>query len=184
MRVCRCSNGLQAASSSPRPVRPSPATSSWCIGRKLRRIAHARFKLGAIMAPDHPLAGCERVSLAACFDHPVILPEGDLSTVQILAPALARLSRNVRPIVRSSSTELMRALAERGVGLAFQTRIGLEQSIAGGRLVHVPVEAGGPIWSELGVYVRSGRALPAIRDLVLRILVEEIARREPEDPGG
>ena len=147
----------------------------------LRLIAQARFKLGAIVAPDHPLAGQERVSLAACLDHPVIMPAGDLSIVRLLAPALARLSREVRPVVRSSSIELMRELAEQGVGLAFQTRIGLEQSIADGRLVHVPLEAGGPIWSELGVYVRAGRALPATLDLALRLIAEEITGREDED---
>jgi len=27
--------------------------------------------------------------------------------------------------------------------------------------VHVPLDAGGPIWSDLGVYVRAGRAPPA-----------------------
>lgn len=150
----------------------------------LRQVALARFKLGAIMAPGHPLAGRERVSLAACLDHPLILPAGDLSIGQLLAPAMARLSREVRPVIRSSSIELMRELAERGVGLAFQTRIGLERAVREGRLVHVPIEAGGPIWSDLGVYVRAGRALPATLDLALRVLTEEIRRREAEEQGG
>lgn len=151
---------------------------------ELRQVAMGRFKLGAIMAPDHPLAGRASVSLAACFDHPVIMPTGDLSIGQILAPALARLSRPVQPVIRSSSIVLMSELAERGVGLAFQTRIGLERPIAEGRLVHVPLDAAGPVWSDLGVYVRAGRALPAALDLALRILAEEIARRAAEEAGG
>jgi hypothetical protein len=44
--------------------------------------------------------------------------------------------------------------------------------------VHVPLDAGGPIWSDLGVYVRAGRSLPATLDVFLQLLAEEIARRE------
>lgn len=148
---------------------------------ELRQVALARFKLGAIMTPGHPLAGRERVGLAACLDHPLILPAGDLSIGRLLAPALARLSREVRPVVRSSSVEMMRELAEGGVGIAFQTRIGLERPLREGRLVHVPLEAGGPVWSDLGIYVRAGRALPATLDLALGILADEIRRRGEED---
>ncbi|WP_407177260.1 LysR family transcriptional regulator [Bradyrhizobium sp. STM 3562] len=145
---------------------------------ELRQVAVGRFRLGAIMAPDHPLASRPKVTLSMCFDHPVIMPMGELSIGQLLAPALARLPRNVQPIIRSSSIELMRELAERSIGVSFQTRVGLERHIAEGRLVHVPLDAGGPIWSDLGVYVRAGRALPATLDLALHILSEEVRRRE------
>lgn len=145
---------------------------------ELRQVALARFRLGAIMAPDHPLAQRNKISLSACFSYPVIMPSGDLSISQLLAPAMAQLSRGVQPIIRSSSIELMREAAKRGVGIAFQTRVGLEQDIADGRLVHVPLDADGPIWSDLGVYVRGGRALPATLDLMLHILTEELRDRE------
>ena len=145
---------------------------------ELRQVALARFRLGAIMAADHPLAGRSKVSLSKCFDYPVIMPMGDLSIGQLLAPAMARLSRNVDPIIRSSSIDLMHELAERGIGIAFQTRVGIERHILEGRLVHVPLDAGGPIWSDLGVYVRAGRALPATLDLALHILTEELRQRE------
>lgn len=144
----------------------------------LRQVALARFRLGAIMAPDHPLAGRDKIGLSACFDYPVMMPSGDLSIGPLLAPALARLPRNIQPVIRSSSIELMRELAERGIGIAFQTRVGLERLIAERRLVHVPLDAGGPIWSDLGVYVRAGRAPPATLDLMLQILAEELRERE------
>jgi hypothetical protein len=50
-----------------------------------------------------------------------------------------------------------------------------------GRLVHVPLDANGPIWSDLGVYVRAGRALPSYVDRFVQILAEEISRRELEE---
>lgn len=145
---------------------------------ELRQVALGRFRLGAVMAPAHPLAGRSKVTLSSCFDYPVVMPSGDLSIGGLLAPAMARLPRSVQPVIRSSSIELMRELAERGTGITFQTRIGLERSIADGRLVHVPLDANGPIWSDLGVYVRGGRALPATLDLMLHILGEELQKRE------
>lgn len=145
---------------------------------ELRQVALARFRLGAIMAPNHPLARRDKIGLAACFDYPVVMPSGNLAIEQLLSPALARLPRNIQPVIWSSSIELMRELAERGVGIAFQTRVGLERLIAEGRLAHVPLDARGPIWSDLGVYVRAGRAPPATLDLMLQILTEELRERE------
>lgn len=144
----------------------------------LRQVAIGRFRLGAIVTPDHPLAGRRTVTMAACLDHPLIMAEHGLSVQALLLPALARLARPARPIVTSGSIELMRELAERGLGIAFQTRIGIEERIRAGRLIHVPLDAGGPVWSDLGIYVRAGRSLPATLDLVLQALAEELARRE------
>ncbi|MFL9824900.1 LysR family transcriptional regulator [Rhodoplanes sp. SY1] len=145
---------------------------------ELRQVAVSRFKLGAIMPPGHPLAGRKTVSLAACLDHPIILATPDLSINQLLGPALARLPRSFEPSVTASSIELMRELAERGAGIAFQTRVGLERQLDEGRLVHVPLDSGGPVWSDLGVYVRAGRSLPAVLDVFLQILAAALADRE------
>ncbi len=90
---------------------------------ELRQVAMGRFKLGAIMAPDHPIAGRASVGLAACFDHPVIMPTGDLSIGQILAPALARLSRPVQPVIRLALVRLR------------MTRSGISLSGRAGRLL-------------------------------------------------
>lgn len=147
----------------------------------LRQVALARFHLGAIMPPSHPLANRKSVGIAACLAYPLILPTGDLSMGQVLAPLMAQVSRTVQPVVRSSSVETMRELAARGVGLAFQTRIGIERALGERQLVHVPIDAGGPVWSDLGVYIRAERALPATVDLALRLIVEEIRRYEAED---
>lgn len=147
----------------------------------LRQVALARFKLGAVLPPNHPLSACDKIGLAACLDYPLIMPMGDLSIGRLLAPILASVPREIPVVVRSSSIELMRELVEHNAGIAFQTRIGLERPIRENRLVHVPLEAEGPIWSDLGVYVRAGRALPATLDLLLAILIEEIYHRETEE---
>ncbi len=148
---------------------------------ELRQVALAKFRLGVMMAPDHPLAGRKTVSFPACLDYPIILATPDLSINQLLSPVISRLMRPVEPIITANSIELMRELAERGVGLAFQTRLGVERLLKDGRLVHVPIDAGGPVWSDLGLYIRAGRSLPATLDLFLQITAAELSAREAEE---
>ncbi|WP_445491582.1 LysR family transcriptional regulator [Rhodopseudomonas sp. RCAM05734] len=147
----------------------------------LHQVALNRFRLGAVVPPDHPIAAKSTTSLAACLNSPIILATPDLSINRLLAPEISRISRALEPAVMSGSVELMRELALRGVGVAFQTRIGLTSAMASGRLVHVPLEANGPIWSDLGVYVRAGRALPTAVDRFVQILADELNRREAEE---
>jgi len=149
---------------------------------RLRPVVIGRFRLGAVMAPDHPLAGRASVTLAACLEHPVMLAMPDLSIQNLIAPALARLGPRPAPALQSNSVELMRELAARGGGIAFQVRVGLERILSEGRAVHVPLDVSGPVVSELGLWVRAERSLPPAVDLLARIVGEEIRRREADEP--
>jgi DNA-binding transcriptional LysR family regulator len=148
---------------------------------ELRTYAKARFRIGAIMAPNHPLASRPSVSLSRCCEYPIIFAKADTSIERRLGPVIARLSKPMEPMVQSNSIEFMRELAERGAGIAFQTRVSLERSQAEGRLVHVPLNDGGAIWSELGIFVRAKRNLPGTTELVLKILAAELQAREASE---
>ena len=96
-----------------------------------------------------------------------------------MQPLFARLPVVPEPAVHTSSIELMRELAERNVGVSFQTRIGTEHLLESGRVAFVPLEDGGaPVWADLGVYVRADRALPAFVDSFIQHLVRALKRRE------
>jgi DNA-binding transcriptional LysR family regulator len=144
----------------------------------LKQIDTARFRLGAIMTPDHVLAGKASVQLAQCLDHPIIMAGPGLSISHLLSPLLLQLNRPMAAVVTANSIELMRELAERGEGLAFQTRLGIERLLASGRLAHVPLDANGPVWSLLSVSVRAGRLLPASLEAFLTCLLAVIHERE------
>ncbi|QPM90558.1 LysR family transcriptional regulator [Pseudooceanicola algae] len=146
---------------------------------RIRQSHMARFKLGAIMAPTHPLAGQQTVGISACCDYPLIWPGADLSVATVLEPQFQNLGRTVEPAVISDSIDLTRQLAMRPPMIGFQTAIGLEAMLSEGKLVHRPIEtARGPIWSELGVYVRAGRSLPGALDLFLQVLISELQGQE------
>jgi len=148
---------------------------------ELRQLALGRFRLGALLAPDHPLAGRREVSFATCAEYPLILAKSDLSVHHLLKPAIARAGIDHKGSIETSSVELSKELARRGLGISFQTRIGLEHELRRGTLVHVPLIVGGPVYSDLGLYARAGRALPVAVDAFARALAEEISARQAQE---
>jgi DNA-binding transcriptional LysR family regulator len=101
------------------------------------------------------------------------LPKTDLSIRQQLAKAYAKLPV---PAIETSSVELAKQLALRGLGVAFQTRIGIERELAQGQLVHVPIQKPMPLRSDLGVYVRAARSPPVAVHALADIIAAEIAQ--------
>ncbi|WP_282340823.1 MULTISPECIES: LysR family transcriptional regulator [Pseudomonas] len=144
----------------------------------LNQMAVGHFRLGALVDAAHPLAGRKDVSFATCAEHTLILAKSELSIHHLLKPILARHAQRLRPVIESNSVELSRQLVRRGMGVAFQTRIGVEADRHSGLLQHLPLNDNGGVFSDLGVYVRSGRYLPVAVDAFVRALGEEIAQLE------
>ena len=148
---------------------------------ELRQVAVGQFRLGAVMAPGHRFAARKSVSLGTLAQERLIVATPDMAIRQLLDPHIAKLGANFRPMVELSSVELARQLALRGQGVTFLTRIGIERELAQKQLVFVPLNAGGPVMSHLGVYVRLGRMLPPAVDALAHALANEIQRRERDD---
>lgn len=128
---------------------------------ELRRIAATRFRLGAVVAPDTPLAGAARVTFNDLREHPLILPKANFANRAQVQPAMVRAGMLSRGRYEAGSIELMKQLVLRGLGVALMTRVGVEAELAAARLVHVPLWQGrGFIQSELGVYARADTPLP------------------------
>jgi DNA-binding transcriptional LysR family regulator len=97
------------------------------------------MRLGAVMAPDHPLARKRRLLFAQCLQYPVAWPARGLSFRAILDEMMGTVKIPAQHVLECNSLRLMAALARRGRCIAFQTRIGIEQEIADGTLVFVPL---------------------------------------------
>ncbi|MOA53809.1 LysR substrate binding domain protein [compost metagenome] len=98
-----------------------------------------------------------------------------LSLHALLAPLLCRLPERPPVLLETASLDLGKRLAQQGLGIAFQSRWGLEQEMASGQLVHVPLHSPAPLWCELGVYVRAGRSLPPAVTALVHLLMAELA---------
>ncbi|WP_341679462.1 LysR family transcriptional regulator [Niveibacterium sp. SC-1] len=147
----------------------------------LERRYGARFRLGAVLHPQHPLAGRMQLRFAECAAHPLILSSPELSIAAEMQPLLARHPGALDVVLETGSVELARSIAAAGLGIAFQTRLGLEQDLADGRLVFVPLQDEPPAESPLSLFLRAGRSLqPALEAFATR-LAEAIAQRAREE---
>jgi DNA-binding transcriptional LysR family regulator len=128
-------------------------------------LAERDFHLGAIMAPDHPLATAERLMLAECAAHALAWPSPGLSLRTILDSIPA--ARKVRPVFECNSLRLMASLARRGRCIAFQTPIGIEQELAARTLVFVPLADKRAPLDRLKIVGREGSGARAAIDAFL-----------------
>ncbi|MBI1205551.1 MAG: LysR family transcriptional regulator [Rhodopseudomonas sp.] len=147
----------------------------------LQQLAVGRFRVGAVVRPDHDLARQKRVSLRVCAQYPLIIAKDNLALRPMLQPAIERLQLGSRQPIETASLELGKQLVLRGVGVAFQTTIGLERELRDGTLVHVPLDDEGPLKQDLGIYARAGVTLPVAVDAFVRIMKDEMARRQADE---
>jgi DNA-binding transcriptional LysR family regulator len=141
---------------------------------ELTQLSNTSFKLGAVMKPDHPLAQRETLTVSTCMAHPLIIPKADLSIRQTLLRSCTTFPYHS---IEASSVDLMKHLTLKGLGISFQTRIGIERELEQGELIHIPLKTSNPVRSDLGVYVRAGRN-PSVAILsVAQLLDDEIKRR-------
>lgn len=145
---------------------------------EIRQLSVGHFRLGALVSPEHPLADRGSVNFATCAEHGLILAKSELSIHHLLAPLHKRLGLLDKPPLQSNSMELARQMARHGLGVAFQTRVGIEEDLDKGELVHVPLSDQGGIYSDLGLYARTGRDLPGAVEALAHLLDEEIGIRQ------
>jgi DNA-binding transcriptional LysR family regulator len=148
---------------------------------ELERVAEGRFKLRAVMRPDHPLAKRERLTFSDCAQYPLIMPRADLSLHALLTPLQQRHRGAIEVMAEVSSLILMRQLTLRTGAICFQTRLALEEELKEGRLMAVPLQSGGPVITELGVFVRAGRGLPGSVSAFLALAGESLAQIAAEE---
>lgn len=145
---------------------------------QLQCLAMGRFGIGAVVAPDHPLAGEGPLAFKECLPFRLILSEPELSLYHLMQPLLQRYRDQFEVFTTTNSIELAKRLAERNLGIAFQTCIGLERELEDGRLCHRLLSDRQLASSNLGAYVRAGRTLPPALDAFIRTVEAELRRRE------
>lgn len=96
------------------------------------------FQIGAVAMQDHPLAQQETCSFADCLQYPIILPSKGLSLRTALDRLLAE-SDDASIFAEVSTLHMMRRLTAKGLGICFQTRIGLRDSLDNTELRFIPL---------------------------------------------
>ena len=97
------------------------------------------FEIGVVTTKDHPLAKFPACSLEDCLQYPVILPSKGLSLRHALDRLLADSEQEPSVFAEVSTLHMMRRLTARGLGVCFQTRIGLNDSLDHSELTFIPL---------------------------------------------
>jgi DNA-binding transcriptional LysR family regulator len=145
---------------------------------ELQQLGTGRFRLGAIMRPEHPLAHEKHVTFSECAVHPLILPTEELSIYTVLLPYLTRFAGKMQVVAEVGSMQLMKNLTLKLSAICFQTRFGIEAERKARRLILVPLHNSGPVTTDLGIYVRRGRTFPAALDAFVTLAADRLCELE------
>jgi len=121
--------------------------------------------IGAVMAPDHPLAKATSLTMRQCLEHPLAVGKPEISIREVIEPFLRSSATFLPPLVEVDSIRLLVELALGGHYASIMTPIGAQNEIAEGRLVFRELRDSGLPTNRFGILVRAGSALhlaPAI----------------------
>lgn len=105
----------------------------------LQTFATLECRLGAVMAPGHPLAGRAALSLSACLGYPLILAEGGLTLRKVIDDAFARSAIKIEPVVETNAIEMIKRTAMLDLGIAFLNAVDVREERRRGELAFVPL---------------------------------------------
>jgi DNA-binding transcriptional LysR family regulator len=109
--------------------------------KALRHLIAVPLPFGAVMRPDHELAQRTTLRLYDLVDAgvPMLFPNETISIRAMLDEVLKDSALEVQPAVISANRDFIVSLAKFGVGIAFQTTLGIEDELRTGALAFVPL---------------------------------------------
>ncbi len=141
---------------------------------KLRVLARAGLRLGAIVAPGHPLSGKRSVSLGDCAAFPMIIPDRSVTLGALVADALERSAVAVDTVIETNAIELLKAAVLTGNAVSFLNEIDVQRESRAGSLVFLPLPEGQVARQELRLIQRVRGALDAAQSVLAEHLREMV----------
>jgi DNA-binding transcriptional LysR family regulator len=106
---------------------------------KVRVLTTAVGRLGAVMAPTHPLSQRASIRISECVGYPMIVADKSMVIRPYLDALFTKASLNPQPVIETNSIEVMRHAAMADQCITFLTPFDIEFERRVGRLVYVPV---------------------------------------------
>ncbi|MGQ2981466.1 MAG: LysR family transcriptional regulator [Polaromonas sp.] len=145
----------------------------------LRVIASLDQPLCAMMRPDHPLAGRQKIRLADCQKYTVALGDHSFGSRRLLDVLMARSRMSLKVALEASTVQMLKEFTRQTGAISFQFQIGTEQEVRKGELVSIPLTDRSLSASQLVLAVRDGRALPVATLSFIQALVARLAALNP-----
>ena len=143
----------------------------------LKVLARAVGRLGAVMAPDHPLAKRASIRLGDCIDYPLVIADSSSAIRPYLNAAFTRAAIDLQPVIETNAIEIMRHAAMLNNGITFLTPFDIEFERRAGRLVYVTVRelANDAQALMLIGHERGGSAIASVLAEMLKVMMREAA---------
>lgn len=142
---------------------------------RLHIVSRLDQRLGAVVAPHHPLAGRPSVRFSDCLPYPLIVGDRPMSLRRItdlLVPATIEL----RPALETNSIDLMKRLARVPPHVAILNFADVSLDLEGGRLAFLPfIEGGGR--QSIAIFHRAAGAIEASVSVMAREIESIFNRR-------
>ena len=146
---------------------------------KLRVLARTTARIGAVVAPGHPLAANGRVSLGDCVGFPMVIPDRTITVGALLADVFDRAAISVDTVVETNSIELLKQSAS-GETITFLSEIEVEVERRRGELTFLALRDAGVPSQELRLIARRTGALDPAQSRVAEELRQMLARTGSE----
>jgi DNA-binding transcriptional LysR family regulator len=144
--------------------------------RNVSMVVAIETGIGALVAPNHPLANRRVLRLSDCAPYPVILGHDTLPLTPLIETMLATSETPIVPKLVSNSLEMMKRAVIANLGIAFFTRLAFRREIAAGELMHIPLAETSLKRLKLGVMIPTARKL----SVATAMMLEHLAQRFEE----
>lgn len=144
----------------------------------LRTLAEVTVRLGAVVAPIHPLAGRTSLRISDCISHPLILADRSTVIRRHLDTLFEKASVPVMPIIETNSIEVMRHTTMTDNGLSFLTPVDIDYDRRAGRLIYIPVKELGFETQRLMLlgHTRGSSAVASVLSEMLKGMMHQFAQ--------
>ncbi|MCO5155507.1 MAG: LysR family transcriptional regulator [Aquamicrobium sp.] len=131
------------------------------------------LRLGAVMKPDHPLAGRRELTLTECAAYPVVMLSDPWLLNATAETEFTHSGAQFRSTVLTNSLQMTKEIMHAGIGIGFFTPVGFMRELQSGELVHIPLQEPGLRQSEVGLLIhRERQNWPTVRTVAAHLMTE------------
>lgn len=151
------------------------------MGFALPRLRHQHLlwtetlRLGCILAPDHPLAAANEVTLAQLHGHAMVAQSAHLPMRQYMEARHAWFFAENAPVLASNSLQLLKRALARGDVAMITSELDALPELRDGRLVFLPLKDRGLLAPSISVAIDARRPLSRAARLVADYLSSHTA---------
>ncbi len=142
--------------------------------RDLHIVWSASLPLGCVVAPGHPLAGQQQVTLKEAAAYPLAVQGRSLTIRRYLESRHAWLFSEGEPPVVTNSLQLVKMLVLGASHVAITSELDAAPEIAAGTLRFIPIRDKDARPQTVGVAISARRPLPRIARIAAETLAEDI----------